>query len=243
MPISRMRLTTGYLATFTSVLVLASQVVLAVTFDYPEITSQPALTVLQRYHAAGPMVPLAWLAFACGTLLLLPVARLFESLLEQNPTAGLRIATGFGIIAALAYTVGIMRWVLVARLLSDEVAMARSATEAGWAALAFRTVDVYCGHSFGETIAPIAHGVWATILGHRLLVGNWVPRWMAWTQIVAGAAIALRPLEYVGSSALGKAGDIAVGVWTVLLAITGVIVVSQRPNTNRCAAKGYVLSN
>ena len=163
--------------------------------------------------------------------MIVPLALLFESVVAR-PSLRLRIATAFGLVAALAYTIGIMRWVLVARFLANAVVCAHNATEAATAALIFRAFAVYCGNSFGETIAPVAHGVWATILGHALLKVDRLPRWLGWAQIVTGAAIALRPLEYVGATTLGELGDIGVGAWTVLLALTGVLLAKGEKQQN-----------
>ncbi len=229
---ARLRLTTGILAVLASVIVVASQATLAVRFDYPDVTRQPVLTVLRLYLAAGPSVRLAWFAFALGALMIAPLAVLLEATVAKRPSPVLRIATTFGVIAAFAYTIGIMRWVLVANVLATEAANADTDMHRATVALVFRAFDVYCGNSFGETIAPLTHGLWSTMLGVAMLrVGKRrngpLPRWMSWALILTGGAIAMRPLEYVGAPALGEVGDIGVGAWTGLLALVGVSMIRR----------------
>jgi hypothetical protein len=144
----------------------------------------------------------------------------------------MKFAAGGGLVVyyVLAYTIGILRWVLVANVLALEVANAQTDSERTMAALVFRTVDVYCGNSFGETVAPLTHGAWTVMLGTAMLKSSItpLPRWMAWAQIVIGPAIAMRPLEYVGAETLAELGDISVGIWTVVLMVIGIHLVRRR---------------
>lgn len=223
--------TTGYLSIVAATLVILGQLVLLVTFGYPEVLGNPMSVVLERYHAAGAPMRSAWFAFAMGTLLLVPLASLFRRLLGTSQSVILDIATAFGGIAGFAYTIGIMRWVLVADVLSNRSLDPHATAAQREAAVAiFQALDVYCGNSFGETIAPLAHGVWATLLGVVLLRSGVVAKWMASAQLILGLVIATRPLEYVGFKAIGEISDIGTGVWTVLLVVMGVGLI-RRPLT------------
>ncbi|HMA91292.1 MAG TPA: DUF4386 family protein [Polyangiaceae bacterium] len=225
---TKLHFSTGCLAIVGSGLVIASQATLAVVFDYPNVMRETTLVVLQRYHAAGVAAPLAWFAFALGAFAIAPLAVLLQSVAAREPSPLLRVGTTLGVLAGFSYTIGIMRWVLLAKMLATEVvSAAATSVEKASAAFVFRAFDVYCGNSFGETVAPLTHGAWATILGVHALGTDLLPKWMAWAQIVCGIAIAMRPLEYVGYESLGEIGDIGVGAWTVLLAIIGIRLLRQ----------------
>lgn len=225
-----LRRLTGIHTILTASLVVSSQAALVWLFDYPAIFDQPTATVLARYHQGGGWLSFAWFAFAIGALSLAPLAILYEHLLEKVATPVLRVATGLGVVAGLAYTIGIMRWVLLARLLSAKlVDPATSAPARELIAMVFQCFDVYCGNGFGETIAPLAHAAWAVLLGVFLRRAGLFPRWVAWSQIVCGAAIATRPLEYVGLAALSELSDIGNLLSALLLLGMGVALVRSTP--------------
>ncbi len=215
---SRPTFATGGLMVLAAALVVLGQLALVLLFDYPAIFDQPTADILVRYHQSGGLLPLAWLGFALGTLMLAPLALLCRGLCQEPRRPLVQIATAFGVVAGIAYVIGIMRWVLLARLLAAKLvdpglgAQARETI-----VLVFQAVDVYCGNSFGETIAPIAHGLWVLLLGLALRQSAGIPRWITWSQIVLGVPIACRPLEYVGWPWVAELSDGATMLWTLLL--------------------------
>lgn len=225
-----LRRLTGLHTIFTTSLVVSSQAALVWLFDYPSIFGETTATVLSRYHEEGGWLPLAWFAFAIGALSLAPLALLYEHLLERVCTPVLRLATVLGVVAGLAYAVGIMRWVLLARLVSAKL-VDPSTTAQGreMLVIVFQAFDVYCGNGFGETIAPLAHAGWAVLLGVFLRRAGMFPSWVAWAQIVTGAAIATRPLEYIGLARLSELSDIGNLLSALLLLGMGVALVRSPP--------------
>lgn len=220
---------TGALMMFTAGLALTSQAALVKLFDFPNIFALPIGTVLEKYHDAGAMLPWAWFGFAMASLLIIPIALMLHKIFRREDTPWLTIGTVFGSIAGFCYVLGIMRWVLLARVLSDlyvDPATTPAAKET--ITLIFKAFDVYCGNSFGETIAPIAHAAWLILLGGAMRKAPRFGPWLPWSQIIAGAIIALRPLEYVGCKAAADLSDATLGVWVLLIAIMGVLLLRHK---------------
>lgn len=227
---NRTALAAGILTILTALLVILGQVALMGIFNYPEIFNQPMADILEQYHRAGGAVTLAWFVFALGTLTMIPTAILLERLVADRASAGLRIGTTFACVAGIAYVIGIMRWVLLARMMSAKLMDPATGAQAREAiVLTFQAFDTYCGNSFGETIAPLCHGAWVLLLGIALLRSTLFPRWLAWVQVLSGPVIAARPLEYVGLGALGEISDIGNGLWCLMLLGMGVALVNKRP--------------
>lgn len=232
---SKPTLAAGIVTILTALLVMLSQVALMGLFNYPEVFDQPVATILEQYHRAGDGVTLAWFLFALGTLMMIPTAILLQRLVADRASAGLRIGTTFACIAGTAYVIGIMRWVLLARVLSTKLADPATGAQArDTIVLIFQAFDVYCGNSFGETIAPLCHGAWVLLLGMALLRSSLLPRWLAWVQVLSGPVIAARPLEYVGLRAVAVISDAGTALWCLLLLGIGVALVNKgrRPDAS-----------
>ncbi len=213
----------GIFIMMASFFVLASQFGLMKLFDFPNIFSAPIGTILMRYHEGGALLTLAWFCFALGSLMIVPMALLLHQIIRRDDTPLLAIGTTFGILAGICYVIGIMRWVLLARVLSTCYVDPTTTTSAQETiVLLFKAFDVYCGNTFGETIAPIAHAGWLVLLGHAMLKSPVWGRWMAWLQMFFGIVILLRPLEYAGWRAAAEISDMGLGIWVFSLILMSV---------------------
>lgn len=209
--------------------VLMSQAMLMRLFDYPRVFSLPMGQILEKYQAAGNALPYAWFSFALGCLMIVPLALMLHWLFNSEDTPFLAIGTVFGVITACSYVIGIMRWVLLANTLSAQyVDPATSIAEKDLILTVFNAFDLYCGNSFGETIAPVTHALWIILLGAAMLKSNRFGRGWAWFQILSGAIVSLRPLEYAGFKALAEASDAMTGIWAVGVAVMGVLLLCER---------------
>lgn len=230
--------TTGIVTILTASLVILGQLGLVLFFDYPKVFDQPLSAVLESYHRRGGVVALAWFIFALGTLMMIPLALLYERLLNEVRTSALRIGTVLGTVAGFAYAIGISRWVLLARGLSAKLVDPTTSEQARESIiLVFQAFDVYCGNSFGETIAPLAHGAWAFLLGFTLRQTRIFPSWIAWAQMVGGIVIALRPLEYLGWKSIAEISDAGTLLWTLLLLAMGIALVRSRRIPEPCPSQ------
>jgi hypothetical protein len=165
--------------------------------------------------------------------MIIPLSIFYHQLLCDAKTPARDIGTAFGIVAGFAYVIGIMRWVLLARMLSAKlVDPATTAQGKEMIVLVFQAFDVYCGNAFGETIAPLAHGFWVVLLGLSMRQTGIFPRWIAWAQISFGAIIATRPLEYIGLKPVAEISDVGTMLWTLLLLGMGIALVRAHPATN-----------
>jgi Domain of unknown function (DUF4386) len=230
--------TTGIVTILTASLVILGQIGLVLFFDFPRVFDQPMSAVLDSYHRRGGAVSLAWFTFALGTLMMIPLAILYDRLLHEVRTSALRIGTVLGIVAGFAYAMGISRWVLLAKMLSAKLAdPAISGQAKETIVLVFQAFDVYCGNSFGETVAPLAHGGWALLLGITLRQARILPSWVAWAQMVGGILIALRPLEYLGWKSIAEISDAGTLLWTLLLLGMGIALLRNRRVPEPCPSQ------
>ena len=83
---------------------------LARSFDYPDILRRPTAEVLARFEAGGSRLILTWWGFAMSAVLLAPTAVLMSATLPDANATVLALATAFGILAALAQFLGLIRW-------------------------------------------------------------------------------------------------------------------------------------
>lgn len=208
-------------------IVLISAVILAVGGNMGIETSfqwedRPMSEVLVMYHEGGARLTVIWGMFLLGSFLIIPSALLLHRVVHTEETPLLYVGTTFGVMAGFSYAIGIMRWLLPAQMLSAMyVDPAASENTRQIAETVFHTLNLYAGNGFGEIVAPISHALWLLMLGSAMLKTSISPRWMAWTQLISGIVIALRPLEYVGFTTLASISDQGVMLWAVILSIFG----------------------
>ena len=175
------------------------------------------------YHNGGIRIILTWAIFAFGSFLLIPSALLLHKIFYHKHVPFLYIGTTFGVIAGFAYLIGIMRWILFAKVFSDVYAdpstgdATRRILE-----VVFQAINVYAGNSFGETLAPITHAIWLILLGIAMFKSRICWRWIAFAQILSGVIIACRPLEYIGLKTLASLSDQGIMFWAITVFILGI---------------------
>ena len=220
-------------------IVLISAVLLAVGGSIGLETSfqwegRPMSEVLLMYHEGGARLTVLWGMFVLGSFLIIPSALLLHRVVNTEKTPLLYVGTTFGVMTGFSYVIGIMRWLLPARMLSAMyVDPAASENIRQIAETVFHTLNVYAGNCFGETVAPISHAIWLLMLGTAMLKTSICPRWMAWAQLISGIVIALRPLEYVGFTTLASISDQGVMLWAVILSVFGGMLLF-RSETETC---------
>lgn len=232
----RHELTTGaWLVAFVLALNLPYAALIAL-FGYDDVLREPAAVVLARFHAAGPPLVLAWLAFALGALAFAPLSRRVERVLGLAPGWS-------GPASALAQFAGLARWVFVvpglAALHVEGDAAAREVAEALYAAL-----HAYLGAGIGEFLGQLLLVAWMLRIG-RALWGDGA-RWLA------AAGLATVPLWVLGlseplSTVLAglpviETTPLAFMAWEAWLAAVGVtwIAAGWRSRHRHAAAVGTV---
>lgn len=165
-------------------------------FGYDDILREPAAAILQKFHAGGAALVVAWLAFSLSSLLFIPVVLGFEALLAPTGEAA-RGAAALGIASAVAQAIGLLRWVLVVPGLAAGYSDP-SATPATREALlvVFEAVHRYGGTVVGEMVGQLLLAGWTGWMALRLKRSGFVPTWLA------GVGLFTWPLWLLGQSEL-----------------------------------------
>lgn len=220
---------TGISLIIEAALIITSQVLLVIFFQYPDTLQLPVGEILTKYYRSGGVVTFSWFCFAFGCLMMIPLAMMMHEIVNDKKTPFLIIGSVFGGLAGVFYVIGISRWLLLATVLSSQYVDPNvSATAKESLEIIFKAFDLYAGNGFGETFAPISHAIWLVILGVSMLKSNIFPKWMAYIQVVFGMVISMRPLEYLGLNQLGEFSDIGVMLWTISLFVMGVQLIRAR---------------
>lgn len=224
---------TGYFIIGVSLLIILSQAALMLIFGYPDVLGKSLDIILEKYHQCGKILSLTWFCFAFGTFMTVPVSLMFHKIFNNKNTPFLIIGTTFGIIAGLCYVIGINRWILLDNYLAECYAhlndfdLSISSKES--IKIIFKSFDLYAGNGFGETIAPISHGLWLIILGISMLNSRILSKWISVFQIIFGVIIFTRPFEYLGMTFFADFSDIGLMIWLVFLIFIGVKLIIARP--------------
>lgn len=218
---------TGIVLILAVVAAIGGQVGLEARFDWE---GRPASEVLVMYHNGGALLAFIWSVFAAGSLLLVPSALLLHKVFCRRETPYLYVGTAFGVIAGVAYVVGIARWLLLARMLSGLYVDPRTGEVAKRTVeVVFQAANAYAGNTFGETLAPIAHAVWLVLLGQAMSKSKTCWRWLSLAQVAAGIVIACRPLEYVGWKTIASVSDKGLMLWAVTMLVLAARLLSGTP--------------
>jgi hypothetical protein len=200
-------------------------------FGYDDILREPAGAILQKFHAGGAPLVMAWFAFAMSSLLFIPVARGFQRLLSAHWGSDTG-ASVLGIASAIAQAIGLLRWVLVVPALAATFADAQSSQATRDATLViFDAVHRYGGMVLGEFIGQLLLAGWTGLVALALYRSRAVPRWLAgvgwltlpfWlvgqTELLHGVVPAVPSIEVI---------PIAFMAWEAWLAAIAVSLLAQ----------------
>lgn len=165
-------------------------------FEYPDILRKPAAEILTSFHAGGPSLVAAWLAFGLSALMFIPVALGLERLATLRSVPGNGSAL-IGIASALVQAIGLLRWVLVVPALASAYVLPGSSPATRDTVLVvFDTLNRYGGMVLGEFMGQLLLAAWTGLAVHSMLRARLVPSWLA----LAGAATL--PLWVVGQGEL-----------------------------------------
>jgi hypothetical protein len=185
--------TTGYalaLATVVAVFVAAANVPYAwliQNFGYDDILRESTAIILNRFHLGGDAMVLAWLAFAAGALLFIPVVLVFRRLLRQRGIDD-DGASILGIASAVAQATGLLRWVFVVPALATTYVDPRSSEALRQAVVVtFDSLHRFGGMVIGEAVGQLLLAGWTALTVRHLVRVRLVPSWLS----LVGAIIPL----------------------------------------------------
>lgn len=227
--------TTGRSLLGSAVLAAVSSVGLAVSFGWPAVLDEPAVTALPAFGDAATAVRLFFVGQLLGSLALVPGVLGLQTLLAggRRAGAGLRALTAFGVAGAVVQCLGWVRWPLVVPGLADTYLDPEASPQARQAAAAgYDLLNAYAGGALGEHLGWLLQAVWAigtaTLLVRR---ADLLPRWLR----VSGVALAavwtatLVPAGWLGSDALELVGTNVYTGWYLWLVAVGVTLLRRRP--------------
>lgn len=203
-------------------------------FGYDDILREPTPAILQAFERGGDALVLAWLAFALGALLFVPVALGLRRMLSECGVDGAGAAM-LGVVSAVAQAAGLLRWVFVVPALATAYVDAAADTAQRAAMLAiFEAVHRFAGMVVGEMLGQLLLAGWTVLAVRDLHQARIVPRWLLWI----GASTA--PLWILGQTELLHAVVAAVPaievtpaafmLWEAwLAAVAATVVLQTRP--------------
>jgi uncharacterized protein DUF4386 len=135
-------------------------ILLARSFDYPDILRRPTGEVLARFAAGGGRLVLLWWGFAMSAVLLAPAVVLVSATLADADPTVLALASAIGLLAA--QVLGLVRWPFavpqLARLAGDRrparrpATLSRSSSRPSTATWGWPSVSTWgiCSRGFGR---------------------------------------------------------------------------------------------
>ncbi len=225
---------TGLLLVIGAVLVNIPYTLLIMNFDYPDILRAPVDHILTRFQAGGSPLIFTWLAFAWIGLPMLFGVIMLKSILAQENSRFLEVATTIGVIGFVVQVIGLLRWVFVvpviARLYSDPT------TSAGMkdALLAlFVGVHQFGGVLLGEHMGQLFIVIWMSMISAIIYKSALFARWVAWLGWIASAVYLLAQTELFATVMLnfpviGWAGLCGSLLWLLWMIVVGVYLIKFR---------------
>jgi len=169
---------------------------LIANFGYDDILREPTAVVLGRFGDGGSALVLAWLAFAVGAMLFIPVALGIRRLLLAHGIDDHGAAI-LGVGSAIAQATGLLRWVLVVPSLAETYTAPQSTEPARAASvIAFDAVHRLAGMVIGEMLGQLLLAGWTALTVWHLMQARLVPRWL----LLIGAVTP--PLWLIGQTEL-----------------------------------------
>lgn len=147
---------------------------LAAAFRYPEVLDGTAAEVLPALLALGERGRAVWALYGLLPLLLLPAAAGAQALLRS------RTATLLAALAAIAMTLGLLRWPALHWALAQAWAGAASDAERAVLAALFDGLNLYLGNYLGEFVGELALNLFFLRTALATRGDTRFPRWTAW---------------------------------------------------------------
>ena len=148
-------------------------------FGYDDILRESTATILRRFYLGGDAIVLAWLGFAAGALLFIPVVLVFRRLLREQGIDD-DGASILGIASAVAQVTGLLRWVYVVPALASAY-MAQDSTDATRQAIVmtFDGIHRFGGMVIGEAVGQLLLAGWTALTVRHLVRARIIPPWLS----------------------------------------------------------------
>ena len=157
---------------------------LAANFDYPDVLDGRAEDVLPDLIATGDAGRAAWSFYALLPLVWIPASVGAFEALRARAEGPMRMAILFAVVAALALSLGLMRWPSIHWELARAWAAAGAAEKATLTPM-FDGLNRYLGNFVGEFLGELSFNVFFLLTGFGLLRHR--RAWLGWCSIATGA--------------------------------------------------------
>ncbi|MBU3157626.1 DUF4386 family protein [Clostridium estertheticum] len=203
------------------------QVGITKLFDYPQILRSSTNVILHKYHDGGTKLKFFWGCNALGGLMIIPMSAIFFKVLGRNDTPYLIVGATFGMASGIFYVLGFMRWLFLADSLSiqyvnkDTDSITKKTIE-----IIFKSFNIYCGNSIGETMGFLCMGIWLCISGISIFGSPLFPPFIGAALIICGIGILVGPLEWVGIKSSNKINKLSMKLLMLLLIYVGIRLIT-----------------
>jgi hypothetical protein len=201
--------------------------VLGAAINWPSSLQDPANKVLPLISQQRSAVNFGYSMFMLSSLLLIPLALLVRQILDpKHISVLLANATIFGILAALAKTIGIVRWFFVMPFLADSYNQASNGSASQDSiTLIYSSFNAYFD-KFGSDLGDLLFsGIWTAMLCLALLrLGSSLfPRWLSWSGL-AVAALLIIGFGAVFGLPVEALLSIATSLWAVWMVAFAIVL-------------------
>jgi hypothetical protein len=173
---------------------------LASAFDYPDILRREPAEILERFGAGGTGLVLRWWVFLSVAVAFVPVAAAAAWIVAPGAAIA-AVATAVGAAAGLVQAIGLVRWPFLIPELARRHAAAATTQDRATVELLFVAVHRLLGVAIGEHLGYLLTGVWTIAMSVAIASADMpvVSWWLAIPGVIAGLALAIGSLEFVGA--------------------------------------------
>jgi hypothetical protein len=197
---------------------------LAASFGYPAVLDGDAATVLPRLLSLGATGRAVWGLYGVLPLLLIPAGVGAYAALGSEAPGRMRVAAAFAGLAALAMTLGLLRWPSIHWSLATSYAAATSDAERRAIASVFDGLNSFLGNFVGEFVGELALNLFFLLTALASWRSARVPRWSA-PAGVAAALLGLVAMWRNVTPAVAWVSDIENAVLPLWMIVLGVLLV------------------
>ena len=158
---------------------------LAARFNYPDVLDTSAGQALPALLAMGVTGRVVWLIYSLLPLLLLPAAMGAFAALKPVDERRMRAAALLAVVAAVAMTLGLVRWPTLQWDLAHRFAAA-GPDERVVLAGTFDRLNLVLGNYIGEFLGEFALNGFFVLSSLAMLRSSAFPKWIGWTGIASG---------------------------------------------------------
>lgn len=211
--------------------VLIPYIILTIIFNYPAVLREDTGTILTAFHDGGKTLIATWFAFGLTGAALIPAYIFIGHTLEKNDPM-VRLATTVGVAGLIIQMIGLLRWVFVVPVLSDEYVHATHESTRVAIMIAFRTIHQFAGVLLGEHLGQLFTIAWTVIISFSLFRQRVIPIWLATSGVFASVIYLCAQAELFATVIPGFpmwqwAGFIGSTLWLMWLIILAILFINN----------------